>query len=335
MFQSFAAITAVLILLSVLAGCSSTSRGSDNSRVPDKVSLPTEVGETVTLTYVAVPDVTAHVDYYNETINIKDGIETVEETNSGSSRLRSSAHPDGILWREDQRVFDLEIKNPKVQKHLAPALEALSSIETKSVVSDTGELLKFEGMEPVSELVKQSFNDMLATSREEARPIFEAIGESLLTEEELFRNEQETWVLTVSDWVGAELEKGYIYETNYSETFPELGNVEVGFDAIYEYHGKADCNEDDKAASCVELSYRTTIKPEHAESATKALVEKLNFPTEADAVFLQDFSTILITDPLTLRPYQFDTVERARVADSEEPGWIDKIRRESFVYTYE
>jgi len=341
MFRLIATITAVPIILSALVGCSSLSSGSDNSLLLDKEALPVEadeaaeIGETVTLTYVAQPYVTAYIDYYGDVIEVKDGVETVQMTMSGSQRSQSSAHPDGILVKTDQHEFDIETDDEQISQFMDPILEAMSSVEVSAVISDAGEISKLEGMKPILESTNKSISDMIETLPEEIKPMVNSLAETSLTEEAVLRRAQEDWDLAVTQWIGAELEKGYIYELEYTDTVPEFGDIEIGFDGVYEYLGKVACNEEDQAQSCVELSYQSTMKTEYAESLTKAIAENLNLPLEDDFLMSIKLDVIVVAEPSTLTTHEVSKVKSVRAPADDGSGGIEKIDRTSILFFYE
>lgn len=314
MYRIIVAIAALLIFMPVLAD---------------------EAGETVTLMYVAQPDVTSHVHFTGETISVRDGVETVQMTMSGSQRVQTSAHPDGIVVRSDQHEFNFETEQSELKQYIDPALEMMSSIEVTSVVSDTGEFLKLEGMKPFLDSAKQSFNKMMETYPEEIKPMMNALLSATLTEEAMQRKARKGWEIGVTRWIGMELEKGKAYDLEYSESVPEFGGIELGFDAVYEFLGKVACNENDSAMSCAELSYQSSLKPASAELLAKAIGENMNLPSDIEFSMSLDTNFILIADPMTLRTHRLDESIHTTAPGHDGTGSVGSIQRMSMVYTYE
>jgi len=298
-----------------------------------------EVGEKVTLKYVAEPDITANIELFSDRIKIQDGVETVQMTMSGTLRTQTSAHPDGILAKADQYDINIETENKELKQFLDPLLETVSSVELNAVISDTGEITKLEGMKPILESTREAITNMAQGMPEEVKPMMDAMVKSIietsLTEEAMLRQAREDWSLAVLQWVDAELEKGFIYEVEYAEPVLQFGGIELGFDGVYEYLGKVDCNEKDGGLRCVELSYQSTMKPEYAKQLTQAIAENLKLPLEDDFEMSIDFDALVVAEPLTLKTHRIDKIKSVKAPSEDGAGWIENVQRTSIVYSYQ
>jgi len=205
-------------------------------------AMADEADDTVTLTYVPQPDVTAMVELIRDRIKVKDGVETVLMTMAGSMRTQTSAHPDGLLARSDQSKFNIETEDEELREFMDPILEAMSSIDFSVVIADSGELTKLDGMKPLLESTRKAIDEMIETMPEQFKPMMNALVESSLNEEAMLRKAQKDWNLSVMQWQGGELQKGYAYEVEYGESVSEFGNLELGLETRA-------CRSADKSAS--------------------------------------------------------------------------------------
>ena len=293
-----------------------------------------DISDTVALTYVALPDVSASVEFSGERISIREDVETVQFTMSGSIETQSSTHPDGILVRTNQTDVSFDSDNPEFREFMAPMMESLSSVELSSVISESGEMLTLEGMDSVLAVTKTQTRSIIDKMPDKLKTGMHALVDATLNKDAFLRRIQDDWDLEVGQWNGLEFEKGSTYEVEYGEAVQEFGNVELGFDGEFEYLGRVACNVDDDALSCAELSFKSSLKEEYAEHLTNAIATNLNLPLPDDFLMTVDTEVTLITEPSTLHPHQILKVKTISGPSDDGTGWNANIHTTRSAYTY-
>jgi len=302
------------------------------------ICLPSAANDSVdkvTLSYVPQPGLTGHIEFYGDRLKIQHGIESIEMSMTGKMRSKTVKHPDGVLSLHTDPEFSIETSKGEMKQFLDPILGALSSIEMRAVISDTGELLKLEGMEQALDTTRQTVNTLIQTLPDELKPMMNGMVEASLSEEALLLKAQKNLNLELTQWIGGELEKGQIYETEFNDRIREFGNITMGFDGVYEYLGKISCNEEDNALSCAELSFQSSMKSEHAKQLTKAVSEQLKLPVDDDFTMVFDLNVIVIAEPSTLKPFSVSKVKRMGGPANDGSGWFESIQRTNTLYHYD
>jgi len=290
--------------------------------------------DKVILTYVPQPGLTGYIEYYGDRLKIQDGVESIEMSMTGTVLAKTVKHPDGVLSLTTEPTFNFETSNTEMKQFMDPILGALSSVEIRAVISDEGELLRLEGMEQALATTRKSVSTLIDTLPVDFKPMMNNLVNASLSEEALFVKAQDNLSLQLTQWIGGELEKGYIYETEFNNKIPEFGNITVGFDGVYEYLGKISCNEADETLSCAELSFQSSMKTEHAKQLTKAVSEQLKLPIDDDFTMTFDTTVIVVAEPSTLKPFSVSKIKRVGAPANDGSGWLENIQRTNSVYYY-
>ena len=298
-------------------------------------ALADEVNDTVALTFDWSDVGNSRVEFVAERIQISDGVRSVQSTMTGEGRARLQTHPKGFQITQNQFNVKLDTDMGELTNFLKPMIESVTSMETKTVVSETGELLDIEGLEPAIESLKKSMNVLIDDSPEEVRSMMQNLIPQLVSEEAITKSVYEQWGAVVQQWAGAEFEKGYYYNVEYADRAAAFGGITLGFTGYYEYVGKANCNEQDKLKSCVELSYQSSLSPESAELLTNAVFKQMSVPVPEGFVMSIDSSILLITEAATLKPHYLEKIKTITSPNADQSGTDKKIDQKSYTYFYD
>lgn len=291
--------------------------------------------ETVMLEFTGQPDETATVDVYLDRITVSGGQEHVELTMTGSYQSVTSLHPEGFLIRTDRHAFTMDNAADGAVPQLDPVFEALQAMETSTVISTDGSLIRLENLEEAIKSTRGRLAPMIEEVPSHLESSFLSMLDQALSEEILTRRAQEEWTFLVGLWNNAEMEKGYFYPGDYAEAVNEFGGIKLGFNAAYEYLGEVACNEDDQSLACVEVHFESSIQPEYSEPLTSAIVERLGLSAQADVLVAKDTNVQLITNAKTLSPHKLIKIERVLKVDENYEGWVERINRSQYTYRYQ
>lgn len=294
-----------------------------------------EQGDTVLLQYSGAAGSKAVGEVYADTIKIENGKETVEMTMEGSLKLHATEHADGTLYRQFDNNISVNTDMDQMQGFMRPIIEAYSNMEMRSVVSPEGEILTLEGLDEAISATQEALKGLAEDVPEEAKPYFDMVLNNAVSEETLLNQAKETWFHQVGMWIGAEFEKGYVYSSEYVEAVPAFGNLELQFDATYEYLGKVACNKGTEALNCVELAFNSVLHADHAKKLTEAIAEQLKLPLPEDFIMSIEQEIFIIAEPSTLKTHRFGEIKTVSAPNDDQSGWSQKVDRMFIDYTYE
>lgn len=294
-----------------------------------------ETGETVLLKYVAEPGVTYFEEIEAEILKVKSGIESLERSVSGKTRIQLVEHSEGILVRGDLVYYSVETEDSDMKEYMDPFYEKLQPDSMSVVVSDLGKFLRLEGAQPELESSWRSVDDLIENSPDELRSMLSSLAETWLSEEVILAQSKQNWILVVEQWIGAEFEKGYEYQIAYLDEVPEFANVKLAFDGKYQYLGKVPCNDIDNDLSCVELYFQSSLKPESAKALTEALTTDPNLVIDDKNMVALNLGLRMITEQSTLKAHQYERIKTIWVPDDNGLSWTEHIEKMNITYNYD
>lgn len=294
-----------------------------------------EVSDTVTLRFNWEAGIESRAELFAETIRVKNGEQQIQMSMTGEGLSRLESHPDGLLLVQRTDNVNTELDMGELSGFIKPIMEAVTSTEIKSVVSDAGELMAVQGLEPIVAGIVESVNLIIDDAPEDMQPVLDNMLPQMVSEEKFISNASEVWSEQVSNWIDAEFEKGYYYNVEYAEPVAEFGGIELEFEGSYEYLGKTSCNKQDAELSCVELAFQSTLLPESAAQFTSAIFEQMQRPVPEGFVMGAQTDMLLITEPSTLKPHYFEKVKTISAPSTSDEGTEDSINRIVYSYSYD
>jgi len=147
-------------------------------------STANDAVDKVTLSYVPQIGLTGRIESYGDRLKIQNGIESIEMSMTGSMQFEMAEHRDGVLSLYTDPEFNIETSKSEMKQFLDPILGALSSIEMRAVISDKGEMLRLEGMEPVLATTRKSVGTLIETLPDEHKPMMNRMVEASLSEKQ-------------------------------------------------------------------------------------------------------------------------------------------------------
>ena len=291
-----------------------------------------EVSDTVSLNFDWNTGLQSRGEAYAERIKVKNGEQEVQMTMTADVQSRIESHSEGFLLIQDTNNVEFDADFGEMSDYMKPMMESVSSIEIQAVISSDGELLSVEGMEPIISGLNESMDLIIKDAPDEIKPMLNNLKPQLVSEDKILSQVYESWDSQFGQWVGAEFEKGYYYNVEYTEQIEEFGGVELGVNGSYEYLGKINCNEKDSEQSCVELTFSSSLEPESAKQLTNAIMEQMNIPVPEGFTMEVATNILLITEPSTLKPHYYEKVRKILSPNTNEAGTEELINR--FVYNY-
>jgi len=298
-------------------------------------AISDEPVETISLQFVAEPGTKFSAELEAELIKVKNGIESVQRSVTGKIRLEIREHPDGFLFQSNNYDFKVETEDSDLKQYMNPFFEELYNKNVGTVVSESGEFLRLEGMQAILEANRGSLNKLIENYPDEVKATLASLMESYLIEESILLEVRQTWILAIQQWIGSNLQKGYVYEDEYLEAVPEFGNVNLGFNRKYAYLGKIPCNENDDNLSCIELFTESSLTPEYAISLTEVFTRKPSQIVEDNHLIELDADFKLVTEPSTLRIHKYEQNKVVFFPDEDGSGWSENIQKVQVEYSYD
>lgn len=293
-----------------------------------------EAGEVVKLEFAMEAGLEAHTKFIAEQVRVKNGEEQVHATMNAEGRFRIEGHPEGLVIIQNFDDVDFDADMGEHTDLMTKMVETASAVETRYIISNNGEILGVEGLEPLIEILQKTTESIIDDFPEEVKSKLRNFQSQLINKDNFISKATEQWSGVVQQWLGAEFEKGFYYTIEYSEQVPAFGGVELGFNGTYEYLGKTHCNDTDTEQSCVELLFQSTLLPDSAEQFTNAMVKQLNLQVPDGFVISADTNLLLVTEPDTLKPHYLEKVKTITSLSDSADGMGQRIDRIVYVYSY-
>lgn len=262
-------------------------------------------------------------------------------TARGSYRLTTEAVDGGLLLRYSDFVLEPDDDAPAegLQREVQQLMTRIGSALPATVVAADGSIARFEGTAAMLEEFRTAFEALAARVPESARPRFRQALAQLLSAEVVERRMAESWNRDVGAWVGAELERGALYELEVSEPAPLLGNTAVPMTVTFEYLGPIACSADDDAPRCASLRMRSVIDADGLGEPLRRFIEKLaatGRPVPEFRDVRMETTVTVTTDPATLLPRQVvaEKVSSLTVLGNGQSQAVGESQTQSYEYRY-
>ena len=288
---------------------------------------------STTLEYGWHAGITSKVEYSLRKKRVQQGVERGQSM-TGSYVLRTSEHPGGIRIDFSDVTNRIDGDDTGAAEHLAGLMEAVAANPPTYVVSPAGEVTGVVGLAELTARVRESVSAMLENAPAEVRTRIDGLMGQMLTERNMLAQLQQEWNRDVGQWIGAELEQGYLYELDFQAPVPMFGNVTVPTRATFEYLGRARCNERSERARCVVLVYSSSVDEQGSRAILEALFERIGAPLPADLVFKVDHRVELLTEPDTLLPHRVQVTKASEVPVPGGNTVVSQLEVKEFSYTY-
>jgi len=160
----------------------------------------------------------------------------------------------------------------------------------------------------------------------------------ILTREQLEQGIVSDWNLYVGAWLGAELDRGDLYEIRYEQPVPMFGNAAIPMRTTFLFAGRAACHDGDEGQSCVILEMESFVDSERLAAALEDFLSQ--FPADGQTptveALRQDVSVRLITEPDTLLPHRMDSrrYTETRMTMNGDTTVGSQVEERRFVYRY-
>lgn len=293
-----------------------------------------EVGDTVVLQFNWQAGIHSSAKVVAERVSVKNDQETIQSTMTANVISRLEAHPDGFSVFQTTDNVNIQADMGEMTQYIKPLMESVSTVDTQYIVSNTGELLDIEGLEPVIESLRETIGLMVDDSPAEIKPVLNNMATQMVNKEHMVSKAFDSWNAQVQQWIGAEFEKGYYYAVEYSEPVVAFGGLELDFTGAYEYQGKAECNETGKEQGCVVLLFTSSLLPASAAQLTDIVIQQMNLPIPDGLEMSLDTSILLITEAETLKPHYYEKIQTTTFPNKNEAETEQRINRSSYTYTY-
>lgn len=299
-----------LLVLAILAGCAGPGAEGERDVVALRFDWP--VGLTASVQTERSTHTTGPRGPSSTTVRMSYRID-VEEAQDGRLIRR------GDILAEDPesgRIYPLE-QLPE------PLASQLTAVFPSFVVSDDGQLLRLEGIEPLLEEAQRKLESLLAELPPESAEA-RALAATRVSEEHLLGAAREHWDQLAGAWAGARLVVGESYQKKARLVVPALGGPRVLSQTEFGVGQRIPCGEETTAADCVEIEARSRPLPEALAQLEQVIRERS--PTPGGQGTLEDFeieeSSYLVAEPSTLIPHYLETTTKFR-ATLRRPGEAD------------
>lgn len=301
-----------LLVLATIAGCAGRGGGSER--------------DTVALRFDWPLGLTAFVETERSTL-------TTGSRGPSSTTVRMSyridveeAQDGRLIRRRDIRAEDPESGQIYPLDQLPePLASQLTAVFPSFVVSDEGQLVRLEGIEPVIEEAQRKLESRLAELPPESAEA-KALAATRVSEEHLLEAAREHWDQLAGAWAGASLVVGEDYQRKDRLVVPALGGPRILSRVEFGVGQRIPCGEEMTAANCVEIEVRSRPVPEALAQLEQGMRERSHTATPGGRGALESFeieeSSYLVIEPATLIPHYLETTTKFR-ATLRRPGEAD------------
>ncbi len=253
------------------------------------------------------------------------------------SELAIEAHPQGLQINE--KIIEYAIDGDKgssvEQEFSLKLMNKLAQFTPSYIVSPTGQLLSITQLNVMKEVLRHELNEVFKESPPDIQQQLNYVFDKLLTEEMFFAQIQADWKLRISQWLGAQLEKGRAYENSAAIPVAMLGNIEIPVTVVFLYLGRVPCTAKDTGLGCVELEMKSSLDAEGMTAAISRFFTMMGQTMPENFAFKIDEKVTLVTEPQTLRPHQITTIKMTRTPVGGQYSTIEEIETKKEIYTYQ
>ncbi len=212
------------------------------------------------------------------------------------------------------------------------------SVPPSYVVANDGSFRRLEGLDRFRRNMLDGLDDAFTEFPPQIRDQVVRVLDSVLTDEQLQASIASEWNQAVGAWLGADLDRGDLYELSYEETVPAFNNVTVPMRSTFKFVERVPCNGDSPERRCVKLEMRSFVDPEGLAAAIESFLSQLPAGQDRPQIeaMRQESVVRLVTEPDTLIPHLMESAKHTemtmlldgRIQESE------RLERNRYVYTY-
>lgn len=162
----------------------------------------------------------------------------------------------------------------------------------------------------------------------------------LLSHEAMIAEVRKLWDPMVAAWRGSALKigKAYTTQTKVPQVLPTGGRAMVGATTEFVVWGYVPCTPTEAESKCVVIQLTQQTDPTFVEEAMRDLYKEQGKEMPEMQHYEQLFSTVTVTDPDTLLPFEYHEVNSARFVLAPEDGdriETDKMDQKSLTFHYD
>ena len=228
---------------------------------------------------------------------------------SGTYEISTAPSAEGMIVSIDNVEVKAGGNTPAVgiQAQLEKYFLRIASSSPKYVIGNNGDYIRLEGLDEYQQNIMAGMDDLSAGLPPQARQQISQLVRRLLSKEQLEKGIVESWNREVGAWAGAAFDQGDLYQAEFTNTLPRLGNIEVPLVVSFRFLGRVPCSEGESEKECVDLEMQTAVNSEALSSALESFVEQVagaqGAPLRVDS--LDQTETVrLTTEPDTLIPHR-------------------------------
>ena len=298
-----------LLVLTTIAGCAGRGDGGKRDTVALRFDWP--VGLTAFVETERSTHTTGPRGPSSTTVRMTYRID-VEEAQDGRLIRRGEIRAEDP---ESGQIYPLD-QLPE------PLASQLTAVFPSFVVSDEGQLVRLEGIEPVIEEAQRKLESRLAELPPESAEA-KVLAATRVSEEHLLEAAREHWDQLAGAWAGASLVAGESYQRKDRLVVPALGGLRILSRVEFGVGQGVPCGEETTAANCVEIEVHSRPVPEALAELEQVMRERSQAATPGGRGALESFeieeSSYLVAEPATLIPHYLETTTKFR-ATLRRPG---------------
>ena len=207
-----------------------------------------------------------------------------------------------------------------IQAQLEKFFLRIAGSSPNYVIGRKGEYIRLEGLDTYQQNIMEGMDELLAGLPPQVRQQISLMVRQLLSKEQLEKGIVESWNREVGAWAGAAFDRGDLYQAEFTNSLPLLGNMEVPMVVSFHFLGRVPCSEDETEKNCVDLEMETTVNAEALSGAFESLVERVagapDAPLRVDSFDLTE-TVRLTTEPDTLIPHRLASRKVSTVVMSQ------------------
>lgn len=290
--------------------------------------------DKVKLTYGWKKGMVANVHMDSERIRRK-GTASVTSRIKETYTIKTEAHKSGILINfSNAKVKVTQSGASGNQEKIQQFISKISALSPSYVIDKEGVLVDVENLDKMKKVIDDEFAKMFSDAPKEVQSKMRPLMAALTSKPQLMAQLSSEWNRDVGQWIGGELESGFVYELEFSTQMPMFGNTAIPSKGKYEYKGKVPCDAGKKDSNCVLLSYVSSIDKKAFRPVMEEFFKKIGAEMPEGYSPQVDLRVELVTEPTTLIPHSVKSekiIKTSMIAN--QPG-VERIERVNYVYEY-
>jgi len=287
-------------------------------------------GDVVNLEYDWKPGMEAQVTYTLDQYRVGGGGDDTNVT--GSYVLRTRQAEGGLLVEFSDSKVSVESANSELGEKMQHLMERLAAFMPAYLINTQGELERIVGFDEMYREMRARVDSWVSEVPDETKAMMNHMTEHALSEQNVMAQAVQSWNRDVAQWVGAELEAGYVYSVEFESYSPMVPNIPILTVGEYEYLGKVACNEADTGNQCVKLRYSSSYDPESALAAVRQTLESMGIPVSEDFTVSMDYVVEIVTGEENLIPHHIREVKVTGYPSQETGDFIQNAEVTEIFY---